>query len=75
MEIENMNAAQAFEIWFNARKSVSREEADALFQNYFSLYKAEREMSVSSKVETCRRANGRTFSVAIRKDGTTSDLN
>lgn len=72
--MENINSAQAFETWFNALKSVSREEADSLFQKYSALYKAERGVAIPSKVETRRSANGRTFSVAIRKDGTTSDL-
>jgi hypothetical protein len=72
--MENINSAKAFETWFNALKSVSREEADVLFQKYSELYKAEKQMSAPSKVETRRRANGCAFSVAIHANGTTSDL-
>ena len=80
MEIKNITAKQANEAWLKAIKAKFERESKTLFSRQLDCFNratiseenARRQEPV--KVETRRRANGRTFSVAIYADGTTSDL-
>ena len=72
MENKNITAKEANEAWLKAIKAKFERESETLFSRSPATESDSYMRPV--KVETRRRANGRTFSVAIYANGTTSDL-